>query len=312
MSKFLNSVQPKLKGYGFALLATIAVSTVYIFSKAALNEVSLAQFGVYWFAMALVWNGLFSLRSEEHRHFHPISRKSFKILLMLGLLEIIATGAFYGAISITPNPAIPSFLRNMEYIFITLFGVFLLKEHFSAAEITGIVLTFTGAFVISYQKGASLYDYVSGTSGLMLIATVFYGFRTMIAKKNIFTITPTMLAVNRAIFLLLVAFIFLKIQGESLWIPNSALVNIAFGSFLGPFLTSFSQYSALKYIEASRASIVQSTTALFVLVGAYLFFGKFPADYQLLGGLLTITGAILLVIGKRINFKTLFARKGRG
>jgi drug/metabolite transporter (DMT)-like permease len=296
-------LQPKLKGYGFALLATVAVSTVYIFSKAALSEVSLAQFGVYWFAMALAWHGLFSLRSEKHRHFGPISRNSFKILLLLGLIEIIATGAFYGAIAITPNPAIPSFLRNMEYIFLTLFGVILLKERFSSGEILGIALTFAGAFVISFQKDASMMDYVSGTSGLMLISTVFYGVRTIIAKKNIFTITPAMLAVNRAIFLMLVAFIFLKLMGESLIIPTSALINIAFGSLLGPFLTSFSQYSALKFIEASRASIVQSTTPLFVLFGAYLFFGKFPADYQLAGGLLTITGAMLLVIGKRINLK---------
>lgn len=296
-------LQPKLKGYGYALLATVAVSTVYIFSKAALNEVSLAQFGVYWFAMALVWHWLFSLRSEEHRHFSPISRNSLKILLFLGLLEIIATGAFYGAISITPNPAIPSFLRNMEYIFLTLFGVILLKERFSPGEILGIVLTFSGAFVISFQKDAPLIDYISGTSGLMLISTVFYGVRTIIAKKNIFTITPTMLAVNRAIFLLITSFIFLRILGQSIQIPNTALINIAFGSFLGPFLTSFSQYSALKYIEASRASIVQSTTALFVLVGAYLFFGKFPADYQLAGGALTIMGAIFLMIGKKISLK---------
>lgn len=296
-------LQPKLKGYGYALLATVAVSTVYIFSKAALNEVSLAQFGVYWFAMALVWHWLFSLRSEEHRHFSPISRNSLKILVFLGLLEIIATSAFYGAISITPNPAIPSFLRNMEYIFLTLFGVILLKERFSPGEILGIVLTFSGAFVISFQKDAPLIDYISGTSGLMLISTVFYGVRTIIAKKNIFTITPTMLAVNRAIFLLITSFIFLRILGQSIQIPNTALVNIAFGSFLGPFLTSFSQYSALKYIEASRASIVQSTTALFVLVGAYLFFGKFPADYQLAGGALTIMGAIFLMIGKKISLK---------
>lgn len=294
-------MQPTFKGYAYALLATITVSTVYIFSKAALNEVSLAQFGVYWFAMALVWNGLFALRSEEHRQFRLASRKSFKILLLLGLIEIIATGAFYGAIAITPNPAIPSFLRNLEYIFITLFGIFLLKENFTKTEIAGIILTFTGAFVISYQKDASLTDYLSGTSGLMLISTSFYGVRTMLAKKNIRTITPTMLAVNRAIFLMAVSFLLLHWMGQSLMIPASAFFNIALGSFLGPFVTSYSQYSALKYIEASRASIVQSTTAFFVLVGAYLFFGKFPAGFELLGGLFTIVGVMILLVRKKLT-----------
>jgi drug/metabolite transporter (DMT)-like permease len=166
-------LQPRVKGYSFALLATVAVSTVYIFSKAALNEVSLAQFGVYWFSMALLWNGLFAMRSKEHRQFRPIPAKSLKILLFLGVLEIFATGALYSAIAI--------------------------------------------------------------------------------------------------------------------------------GSFMGPFITSYSQYSALKYIEASRASFIQSTTALFVLLGAYLFFGKLPAGYQIVGGTFTIIGVLLLIVKDNSN-----------
>ena len=145
----------------------------------------------------------------------------------------------------------------------------------------------------------------------MLLATTVYGVRTIIAKKHIHIITPTMLAINRAIFLLIFSLIFLTILGQSIRIPTTALINIAIGSFFGPFLTSIGQYSALKYIEASRAAIVQSTTALFVLLGAYLYFGKFPADYQLAGGMLTITGAILLVIGRRINFGNFNKRNGR-
>ncbi len=296
-------IQTKIKGYALALLATVSASTVYIFGKAALEEVSLPQFGVYWFAGALFWNALFTMRSAEHRRFRRISRKSFKILFILGVIEIIATTSFYGAIEITANPAIPSFLRNMEYIFITLFGVFLLREKFSGAEVLGIILTFTGAFAISFQKGASISAYLTGTSGLMLITTLAFGVRTIIAKKNIQAVTPIMLAINRAIFLLLFSLLIFKIMGQSFDIPSSALINIAFGSFFGPFITSISQYSALKYIEASRAAIIQSTTALFVLAGAWFVFGRFPADYQLAGGALTVTGAMLLVLGKRLKWK---------
>jgi drug/metabolite transporter (DMT)-like permease len=110
-----------------------------------------------------------------------------------------------------------------------------------------------------------------------------------------------MLAINRAIFLLFSSFVFLKITGMSLMIPTSALINIAIGSFMGPFITSYSQYSALKYIEASRASFIQSTTALFVLLGAYLFFGKLPAGYQIVGGTFTIIGVLLLIVKDNSN-----------
>jgi len=293
-------LKPRFKGYSYALLATVAGSTVYIFSKAALNQVSLPQFGVYWFGMAIVWNVLYTLRSPGHRHVHPITRHSFKTLLLIGLIELVATGTFYAAIHTSVNPAIPSFLRNMEYIFVTLMGVFLLGERFTRMELTGVVLTFSGALVISYHKDATFASYLTGTSGLMLVSTIFYGVRTILAKNNIHVLTPTILAINRAVFLLIFAFIMLVILGQGLAIPGKALLNIAIGSFFGPFLTSIGQYSALKYIEASRSAIIQSTTALFVLLGAYLIFGRFPLGYQLAGGALTIAGPMWLLLAKGI------------
>lgn len=292
-------MNPRNKGYLWALLATMAGSTVYIFSKAALNQVSLAQFGVYWFSFAMVWNALFTLRSAEHRRFHHISRKSFRALMLIGLIELVATGTFYAAIHSSVNPTIPSFLRNMEYIFVTLMGVFLLRERFTARELTGVIMTFAGAMVISYDRQATFSSFLTGASGLMLVSTIFYGFRTILAKNNIHAITPTILAINRAIFLLLFSIVMLLILRQDLIIPGTALLNIAIGSFLGPFLTSISQYSALKYIEASRSAIIQSTTALFVLFGAYLAFGRFPLGYQLVGGILTIAGPMWMILTKK-------------
>ncbi|MCX6227219.1 MAG: DMT family transporter [Bacteroidia bacterium] len=294
-------LKPELKGYAYILLATVAGSTVYVFSKAALNEVSLGQFGVYWFAMAIVWNTLWTMRSAEHRKFHEITRKSFRVLVLLGLIEMVATGTFYGAISVASNPAIPAFLRNTEYIFVTLLGVILLSERFKGLEIAAVMLTFTGAFVISYHKGGSLSSYLTGSSGLMMICTSFYAIRTILAKTFIKTITPTMLAINRAIFLLLLASVLLVVNGQSLKIPTNALINILIGSFMGPFLTSIGQYSALKYIEASRAAIIQSTTSLFVVLGVFLYFGKLPLAYQIAGGLLTVGGVVVLIMGRRVS-----------
>ena len=295
------SIKPQLKGYAFALLATVAGSTVYIFSKAAFNQVSLAQFGVYWFAMAIVWNALFTLRSAEHRRFHPITPNALRILILIGFLEIVATGTFYTAISVSENPAIPSFLRNMEYVFVTLMGVIILKERFSTIEVVGVILTLIGVLVISYNKAVSIHIYFTSSAGLMLISTIFYGIRTIIVKNHIQKISPTTLAISRAIFLLIFALIMLKVFGQDFSIPAKALINITIGSFLGPFLTSLSQYNALKFLEASRSAIIQSTTSLFVLIGAYLFFGRFPMKFQLIGGIITIAGPILLISGKLIK-----------
>jgi len=53
------------KGYLFLFLSMLAISNVYIFSKAAMNKMAFAQFGFYWFLFAIVWNvALFLVRPQ--------------------------------------------------------------------------------------------------------------------------------------------------------------------------------------------------------------------------------------------------------
>ena len=92
------------------------------------------------------------------------------------------------------------------------------------------------------------------------------------------------------------------IRRESLIIPGSATLNLAIGSLMGPFLTGLAQYSALKYIEASRTMIIQATRSLFVLAGSMIYLSILPEILQLIGGLVTIAGVIVMTWGK-MKFK---------
>lgn len=290
------------RGYFYAFIATICGSMVYLFSKVALNEVSLPQFGFYWFLIAIFFNGLMALHPRGGFSVSAFTRADYRTLLYMGLIEIAATSTFYAAIATSDNPAIPSFLRNLEYLFVTLLGILLLSERFGNYAKAGALLTLAGAFIINSNQ-TSFTEFLTGASGLMLISTSFYAVRTTLAKKHIREIRPVVLAINRAVFLLLFATVFMFAKGLSFKIPLSAFVWIAAGSFVGPFLTSIFQYSALRFIEASRAAIVQSTTGLFVLLGAFLIFGNLPAILQIIGGVVAIAGVILLMIrqGNKIS-----------
>ncbi len=48
-------MKPELRGYLYAFLSVLAISNVYIFSKAVLNEINIFQFGVLWFGFGLIW-----------------------------------------------------------------------------------------------------------------------------------------------------------------------------------------------------------------------------------------------------------------
>jgi len=297
------NIKPTTKGYFFAFVSVIATSNVYIFSKAALSGTSLAIFGFYWFGFGLIWNSLYSTKTGKIKHLAQLSGKNFITLLIIGLLETAGTSFFFLAISTVPNPAIVSFLGNINPVIVTILGFFILKERYNKPEILGIVLIVIGAFIISYKGGTSLSSMFIKGAEYVLYAGLFFGASSILSKKNVLALSPPIMALSRNIFLFIFSFSMVIVLHEQWTISWYSMWNIMIGSVLGPFLTVIAGYQAIKYIEVSRASILGSTKGIVVLLGAYLYFGKFPEIYQLFGGLLAIAGVMLISVGKRLMKK---------
>jgi drug/metabolite transporter (DMT)-like permease len=290
------SDQPK--GYIFAFIATISMANVYVFSKAALLELNLYQFGFYWFGFAILWNVIYGIPAGKIEVARALRVNDFKILIVLGILELIGTTLFFMSIEVTTDPAIMSFLQNLVPLFVIIMGVSLLGERFSGIQIVGVILTLTGAAITSFSGGKSGSGvFVPGTL-LMIASTLFLATTTIISKKYIKRIDPGLLSLNRSLYLFAFAAILMVVNGEKFIISNRALVNTVIGSILGPFLTALSTYSALKYIEASKSTIIQSSKGLFVTLGAWLYFSTIPKSFQVIGGILTIIGVVVLITAK--------------
>jgi len=291
------------KGYLFAIIATLAFSNVYIFSKAALNEVHLTQFGLYWFAIGTILSLLYAWKKKKLKQLKILTKKQVRILVSLGVLEIITTSTFFISINIISDPAVTSFLGNMYPVMVTMGGVFILKEKFGWIETIGVALALTGAFVISYSGGTSVKTlFIEGT-GWVFINAFFATAATLVVKVHVKKLSPELLGLNRTVWLLVFSVIMFFIYKESIIIPLSALKNIAIGAVLGPFLAILTIYYSFKYIEASRSSIVQSLKGIFVLIGAYFVFNSFPLPHQFVGGMITVLGVLIMTLAQAGVFK---------
>lgn len=289
---------PAIKGYIWAFIGILAVSNVYIFSKAALLEVHITQFGFYWFAFGLLWNLIYAIKSCKLSTFRNLHKKQFWILILVGILEVVGTTSFFYGIQTLENPSVAAFLANMSPVFVTILGIAVLKERFNYFELAGMLLTVGGAFIISYHGQGSIKElFIPGTEYIIFSSFIF-AFTTIIIKRNIVSLPPALLSLNRVIYLLIFSTIMIFVFDQSFQISNSALVNISIGSVLGPFLTVFAAYNALKYIEASRQSILGSTKGIFVLLGAYIYFNSIPYGYQIIGGIISIIGVLLVTFGR--------------
>jgi drug/metabolite transporter (DMT)-like permease len=292
-------MRPSIKGYLFALLATISFSNVYIFSKAAMQDVSLAQFGLLWFTLALLWNLLYAIRSKSIASIRKFDKSTKLALAGIGVSELIATSAFFTAINLMDNPAMVSFLANASPVFAALLGFLLLNERFHLLETGGIIVTLLGMVIItSHQAGGQFQFQLDSGTLASLIFAFFYAVTTIIAKKRIGQIHPSLISLCRSIFLLIAFGLYFWFSKQTFAYTSHSLWNIGIGSLLGPFLGSVLTYVALKYIEATKTVVVISTRSFFIILGAFLYWGILPKQEQILGGVVTVLGILIITYGE--------------
>jgi drug/metabolite transporter (DMT)-like permease len=297
------------KGYIFAFISVLAMSNVYIFSKASLNLINISQFGIYWFGFGILFNVFFNRKKLKISSVKPIIKTHYSLIIIIGILEILGTSSFFLAIKTITNPAIISFFANATPVFVTILGISLLKERFSFIEISGIILAVSGSFIIAYNPGFEIRADFYKALMLIIFSGVSFSFSTILAKKNIKNIPPHVLSFNRVIFLFSASLILLLITGSSVIIPAKALIFLSAGAFLGPFLAVFAAYISLNYIEASKSSVIGSSKALFVLLTSWVYFNIIPADFQLVGGLISVFGIFMLTGGQTLVYRII--RKGK-
>lgn len=286
------------KGYAFAITGTIAFSSLYVFSKAGLNQVELAQFGLYYFGMGFLINLIFILVSGKFRQLPAIPRKVIGLLVLLGVIDIISNITFFMAIRAIPDPSVTSFLGNLFPVFLSILGITFLKERFTLIEAIGAMIALAGAFAISYSGDLSWSKFFIPGTGFVVINTLFAATVSVIVKKNVQKASPEVFNLNSNGWIFLFFLIYFLQSGQSVVISVTAFRNIALGAFFGSFIGLLSFFYSYRYITASRSSIIQSVKGIFVLIIAYFFFGNFPLPVQLWGGAVTITGVIIMMLAK--------------
>ena len=288
----------KWKGYTFAITGTIAFSSLYVFSKAGLNQVELAQFGMYYFGMGFLLNLIFILVFGKWNQLKHLTHNLLGLLVLLGAIDIISNITFFLAIRTIPDPSVTSFLGNLFPVFLSVLGITFLKERFTLIEGVGALIALAGAFVISYSGDLDWHKFFIPGTGFVVINTLFAATVSVIIKKNVTKTSPEVFNLNSNGWIFLFFLFYFLQSGQPLLIPNLAFRNIALAAFFGSFIGLLSFFYSYRYISASRSSIIQSTKGIFVLIIAYFFFGNFPLQVQLWGGAITIVGVLVMTFAQ--------------
>ena len=285
-------------GYLYALGASLALAASFVFSKSALNHLSMLQFGLLWFSMGVVWNGIWFFLRRDYRNVRENAGRKTVVAVVIAILEGAATGLFYLAIKAMENPAVVSFIGNIGPVFVTLMGILLLRERFRTTQVIGIVITIMGIFVINFREGGFAGFFDPG-SVYVLSAAFLFSLATIVGRRMHHMLVPGYMSLIRS-FLLAVVMALLFFRTD-VWpsIPLNIWKDLALGSLLETLIVIVFAYQALKLIEATKTSLLISTKGVWTLVLAWIFLGVFPTGVQLVGGLLTLVGVWLITWTRR-------------
>ena len=289
-----------LKGYSYTILATVVYSNVYVFSKAALNEVTLPQFLFLVFLIGFVINLAILWKKGGFTKLATVPKNLWWIFPTLGVLEIFTGFTFYASINAIAEPAVTGFLGNLFPLFTTILGIAFLNERFSKIETLGIVIVFAGALLTSYSGNLALKDFFIPGVGLVIVNCLGAASATVIVRSKVNNLSPEILSFNRTLWLLIFFTGWVIIAATPLNVSAKALANIGIAAILDPVLAILLVYKAYQYIEASRGTIIQSLKGLIIIPVAYLYFGTFPLTHQIIGGVIAMIGVIVIGVGQHV------------
>ncbi|GAB7088628.1 DMT family transporter [Marinifilum fragile] len=294
----------KVKGIALALTATISFSNVYLFSKMAMKDVDLASFGILWFGLALIYNLLYNLFFTQRKGLKSLTKKSKRILLLIGLSEFISITAFFLSIKLTENPAIVSFLANTSPIFVILIGFLFYQIRYGFTSIIGVFITLSGVFLMNTNNSDFEWQTLLTPASISaLVFALFYGVSLVLARSEIKNIPTTMITVCRNLFLFVGFASYLVAKQELPTYSLQSVLYITTGSFFGPFLGILLTFASLKYVDASITTLIGTSRSIFIVAGAFLLMGILPNVNQLLGGCLTILGILTITMADIISKK---------
>ena len=282
-------------GYLYAFGASLALAASFIFSKSVLNHLSMIHFGLLWFSFGVLWNGIWFLSRSEYRKLKDSFWSKTVVALIIALLEGSATGLFYLAIKAMENPAVVSFIGNIGPVFVTLMGITLLRERFSSIQVTGILVTIIGVFVINYREGGFT-GFVDPGSVYVISASFLFATATISGRKFHKLLVPGYMSLIRSSLLAItMAVLFFTKKATGVFeIPIHIWRDIGAGSLFETMIVIVFAYQALKLIEATKTSLIISTKGVWTLALAWIFLGVFPTGFQLTGGILTLVGVWLI------------------
>lgn len=284
----------ELKGYGLVLTGAFLCGTIGVFGKKVMDLGAEPLEMVAWRAL-FAFAFIAAIAALVKRSVFRIRPADLPFFVLFGIVGIgLNFLCFFCAIEYVTVAVATVLLYTYPFMVTVLAAVFL-KERFSALKAAALALSFLGClFVINiFQISAVRVDWRGVLFGLANAAGV--AVFTLMSKKAEKRYGPWTVLVYSLGFGTAALFIVLRPTGimllrlpleATLWLTALAIFSTVTGYSLYLF--------GLRYLQASKASVVATVEIIIAAVLAYLMFAEKLYPVQALGAALVILSVIII------------------
>jgi len=227
-----------------------------------------------------------------------ISKRNFAYIIGSGVFLALHLGFWITSLNYTSVSSSVLF-TNQQVIFVLLFSILFLKEKPTNMAIVGIIVAVSGSVLIAQgdlKFGRLSGDMLSLASGLFVAIYYLIGRR---ARSQVDTMTYTVITTGVAGLGLLAACWF---SGLSLTGYRNLDWLLFFLMALGPGLGGHGILNwALKYVKAPLVSVSILGESVGASILAWVIFGENLLWYQIIGGILILTGIYIAAANEGKN-----------
>jgi len=282
-----------MKGYAFAILSSLLVSSAFVINYIALQSVNIATLMFYFFGFGLIGAIISLVITRKVHKTVGLFKKYWKPVAVLGLVGGTTSIIWLFALKLA-GPTSLGFLMRFSTVFTVALGVIYLKERFNRGEIFGAAMMIFGALVMTFKGG----DHVIVSVLLALFLSLVVSLEQLFLKRYVKRIEPFAFNALRLLFTFLVVSVYAMARMNLALPPFDVMLLIFLGAILGAVAGFVLFFKALEISELSKVTIIRALDPFVIFIYSLIFLGSVPTGLQLAGGVIIGLGAFFLVLAR--------------
>ncbi len=276
------------------LLATVFWGVSFIATKTALHELTPLMIIIIRLLLGITFLVIIAVHTKKD---FSIKLKQHAFILLLAAIAVFhlwiqVTGLQYTSAANT------GWIIGTAPIFIAIMGVMFFKEKINLKQLLGIILAFTGLFLLISKGDFSSIDFISNKGDFLVLASSFtWGVYSIVNKKISLTYPPLMTILY--LFILMAILILPFTANTDTLVRLEHLSSIGWVSviFLGIFCSGIAYVlwaQSLKEMDSSRVGAFLYFEPFVTIFSAWAFLHETITILMLISGIIIITGVIIV------------------